>query len=107
MVATLTRTGSESVYITLRKYKLKTDIETVFERVSADLIPILKESPGFEGYWSVMCDDGAIAGISIFDSEAHSDAAHEKTMGWVNEHIRELVILPPESMFGGVLRKVA
>lgn len=95
------------MYITIRKYRLNADINNVYERIMADLIPLLKSAPGFEAYWSVVCDDGAIAGISMFDTEEHSKAAHDQTLGWVNAHIRELVVLPPEAMFGGVLHKLA
>jgi hypothetical protein len=72
----------------------------------AGLVPILKGSPGFQAYWIINCTDGDIAGVSIFDTESNAHAATERTLAWVNAHIRELVVLPPDAMFGGEAHQV-
>jgi hypothetical protein len=42
---------------------------------------------------------GANDGADSYTSNA--TAAQERTMEWVNAHIRELVVLPPDAMFSG------
>lgn len=87
------------MYVTVRKYQLKRSQAEVREAVMAGLIPILKASPGYQGHWVIDCTDGDVAGVSIFDSESNATAAQERTLEWVNAHIREYVVLPPDAIF--------
>ena len=89
------------MYVTVRKYQLKRSQAEVREAVMAGLVPILKASPGYQGHWIIDCTDGDVAGVSIFDSESNATAAQERTLDWVNAHIREYVVLPPDAMFSG------
>jgi hypothetical protein len=89
------------VYISVRKYRLRRSASEVHEAVMTGLIPILKASPGFQAHWIIDCTDHDIAAISIFDTESNANAATERTLAWVNAHIRELLVLPPDAMFGG------
>ena len=95
------------MYVTVRKYRLKRSQAEVREAVMAGLIPILKASPGYRSHWVIDCTDGDVAGISIFDSESNAAAAQERTLGWVNAHIREFVVLPPDAMFSGEAHQLA
>jgi len=95
------------VYITVRKYRLRRSESEVREAVMAGLVPILKASPGFQAYWIINSTDGDIAGVSIFDTGSNSQAATERTLSWVDAHIRELVMLPPDAMFGGEAHQLA
>ena len=89
------------MYINVRKYRLKRSESEVRAAVMTGLLPILKASPGFQAHWIIDCTDGDIAAVSIFDTEPNANAATERTLTWVNAHIREFVVLPPDAMFGG------
>jgi hypothetical protein len=80
---------------------LKRSAVEVREAVMTGLVPILKASPGFQAHWIMNCSDGDIAAVSIFDTGSNANAATDRTLAWVKEHIRGLVVLPPEAMFGG------
>jgi hypothetical protein len=95
------------MYISVRKYRLKRTTIEVRDAVMTGLVPILKASPGFHSHWTMDCADGDIAAVSIFDTESNSKAATQRTFAWVNEHIRELVVLPPEAMFEGEAHQTA
>ena len=95
------------MYITLRKYRAKRDFAAVREAVQTGLLPILKACPGFRGHWLLNCSDGACAGLSIFDTEAEANAALQKTVTWVHGHINNLLVLPPEAMFGAAMAEFA
>ena len=95
------------MYVSIRKFKLKSSETEVREAVMTSLVPLLKNSPGFQAHWLIKCTDGDIAGVSIFDTESNLSAATERTLAWVNAHIRELVLLPPEAMFSGEAQQVA
>jgi hypothetical protein len=89
------------MYITVRKYRLIRSESEVRQAVMAGLFPILKASPGFQAHWVINCTDGDFAGVSIFDTESNATAATDRTLAWVNAHIREYVVLPPDAMFSG------
>jgi hypothetical protein len=89
------------VYINVRKFRLKRSESEVREAVINGLLPILKASPGFQAHWIINCTDGDIAAVSIFDTESIANAATDRILTWVNAHIRKLVVLPPDAMFGG------
>lgn len=89
------------MYVMVRKYRLKRSQAEVREALMTGLVPILKASPGYEGHWVIDCTDGDVAGVSVFDSEANATAAQERTMEWINAHVREFVVLPPDAMFSG------
>jgi heme-degrading monooxygenase HmoA len=95
------------MYVTIRKYRMKVGYEQVHDAVMTGLVPLLRESKGFQGYWSLRCDDGDVAGMSMFDTEQHAIEAQEHTRAWVVAHIRDYVVLPPEAMFGGEVSKLA
>jgi hypothetical protein len=73
----------------------------VREAVIAGLLPILKASPGFQAHWIIDCSDGDIAAVSISDTESNANTATDRALTWINAHIRELVVLPPDAMFSG------
>ena len=89
------------MYINVRKFRLKRSESEVREAIVTGLLPILKASPGFQAHWIINCTDGDIAAVSIFDTELNANAATDRILTWVNAHIRELVVLPPDAMFGG------
>jgi hypothetical protein len=89
------------VYVNVRKFRLKRSESEVREAAMSGLLPILKASPGFQAHWIISCTDGDIAAVSIFDTASNANAATDKILTWVNAHIRELVVLPPDAMFGG------
>jgi len=95
------------MHISVRKYRLRRTTIEVREAVMTGLVPILKASSGFHSHWTIDCADGDIAAVSIFDTEANSKAATERTLAWVNEYIRALVVLPPEAMFDGEAHQTA
>lgn len=64
-------------------------------------------SPGFQGYWALNCSGGDCAEISKFDTEANAALATDRTCAWVETHVRELVVLPPEAMIGAEAEKLA
>jgi hypothetical protein len=68
----------------------------VARRAVEEFGPMLKDRPGFQGYYVVDAGDGVLATISVFDTE---EAALETTpaeAAWVRENIPELADIPPQ-----------
>ena len=88
------------MYVTLRKYQTKTDFAAVHAAVEAGLLPILRGCPGFRSHWLLNCDDGDVAAVTVFDTEEQAREGVLKAVGWVQAHIHDLLVLPPNAMFG-------
>jgi len=88
------------MYITLRKYRVNGSYEDLRKAVETGLMPILKASPGFQAHWLMKCNDDDVAGLTLFDTKEHAEAALEKTLGWVANYARQVLVLPPNAMFG-------
>ncbi|HZT95078.1 MAG TPA: hypothetical protein VE985_11450 [Gaiellaceae bacterium] len=61
---------------------------------------MLRDQPGFQGYWVVDAGDGVLATISVFETE---DAAVDSTnaaASWVRENMAEMVQNPPQVTAG-------
>ncbi|MBR0680003.1 hypothetical protein GXW74_05855 [Roseomonas eburnea] len=90
------------MYAMIRSYSATGSIEEIVRRVEATVLPMLKAHPGFRGYWAGRSEGGAFS-ISLFDSQAEAEAAHEKVRGIVAANLAELLPQPPVITKGEVL----
>lgn len=68
------------MYIAIRKYQAAGSAKDVEDAVRRELVPVLKQEPGFRGFY--MIDDGGsmIASVSIFDSEEAARRSNEQAV---------------------------
>ena len=75
------------MHVNLRRYpKLGAPRQTVERSVENELVPGLKEQPGFRGYWAFITDDGGTASISAFDTEEAAEWSADKARQWITRH---------------------
>jgi heme-degrading monooxygenase HmoA len=92
------------MHAVVRVYRHLRDFDRVARLVETGLVPILREVPGFEGYYAIRCGEAASVSLTLFESEAAARAGHEKGAAWVRAHLAELYgDHPPEMMMGEVL----
>jgi serine/threonine protein kinase len=58
---------------------------------SEEFGPLLREPPGFQGYYVVDAGDGILATISVFDSEEAAADSITAAAGWVQENVAHLI----------------
>ena len=59
-------------------------------RAETGLGPILKQQPGFKGYYILKLEGGGGASISLFESADAAKAAHQRALSWLKENMADL-----------------
>jgi hypothetical protein len=88
------------VYTVIRKYNIfpKT-VEDFSLDVQDNLLPILRQMPGFRAYYLLETGANEAVAVSTFDSLADAKVAARLTMDWVGKH--------PELYFQGFSKPLA
>jgi hypothetical protein len=90
----------------LRRYEGVESSRTVelTRKVDDELIPKLKELPGFSGYYLIEAGSGVMTSISLFDTAEQADKSSRIASNWVRDEKLETA-LPnaPKITFGEVV----
>ena len=87
------------MYTVIRTYTTS-DAAELTRRVQDEFVPILRDLPGFVGYYVVDGGDGKIASITVCQDRAAVDASTQKAASWVKERLAELITSGPEVLMG-------
>jgi hypothetical protein len=92
----------------LRRYEgveLSRTVELT-RKVDENLIPKLKELPGFSGYYLIEAGNGVMTSISLFDTAEQADKSSRIASNWVRDEKLETA-LPnaPKITFGEVVAR--
>ena len=92
----------------LRRYEGVESSRTVelTRKVDDELIPKLKELPGFSGYYLIEAGNGVMTSISLFDTAEQADKSSRIASNWVRDEKLETA-LPnaPKITFGEVVAR--
>ena len=92
----------------LRRYEGVESSRTVelARKVDENLIPKLKELPGFSGYYLIEAGNGVMTSISLFDTAEQADKSSRIASNWVRDEKLETA-LPnaPKITFGEVVAR--
>jgi hypothetical protein len=92
------------MFCSIRQYEGCTDLAALSSRVQKELLPTLRDMPGFQSYLMVEGDtDGDVTTISLFDTETHADEANEQVAELVKASLSELLPEEPVITVGEVL----
>jgi hypothetical protein len=95
------------MFATIRVYQNATSKQEIAQRVEQEFIPVLKETPGFRGWYIIDGGNGALASVTLFDSLEDTMAANEKSAQWIRDNdAAELLPEAPEVIAGEVMRSV-
>jgi hypothetical protein len=61
-------------------------------KVDENLIPKLKELPGFSGYYLIEAGNGVMTSISLFDTAEHADKSTRLASSWVRDEKLETAL---------------
>jgi len=68
------------MYIAIRKYSSEGSAEEIEDAVRRELVPVLKQDPGFKGFYMIDGGDNTIASVSIFDSEEAARRSNDQAV---------------------------
>lgn len=91
------------MYAVIRKFSNMRNVEEAGRRAEAGLAPILRKSPGFQGYYVVNAGNNGGASVSLFESQEAAEQAQQKAMAWIRENLADLAGGEPEIIAGQVL----
>ena len=94
------------MHATLRRYEGVESSRTVelTKKVDENLIPKLKELPGFSGYYLIEAGNGVMTSISLFDTAEQADKSSRIASNWVrDEKLESALPNAPKITFGEVV----
>ncbi len=94
------------MYAVIRKFNKMRSIEEVARRAEAGLGPILRQSPGFRGYYVINGGNDVGVSITLFDRQDAVREAHQRAMAWIKENLSDSYEGEPEVTMGEVVVNV-
>lgn len=92
------------MHASIRIYRGLRNFEEVVRRVDTGLVPILREVPGFRGYYAIECEGEVDISVSLFDDEVGACLSNERAAAWGRENLAEFSDgRPPEMLTGRVV----
>ena len=77
-----------------------------YDAILRHLAPVMKQSPGFHGYYVFDAGNGIGGSITLFESREAAVAANEKALAWIRASLADLIQGDPEITSGEVLAVV-
>ena len=94
------------MYVVVRTFSNMQAIGDIARRAETGVGSILKQTPGFKGYYIFDAGDGLGGSVSFFESRETATEANQKAIAWLKESIADLHEAEAEVMIGEVLATV-
>lgn len=91
------------MFVSIRKYDGIPNPKAAIAVVEDKLVPAVRQMHGFHSYTTVDLGGGSILSISIFATQADTEAANAGARGLVQQYLVALVPNPPTVLVGEVL----
>jgi hypothetical protein len=88
------------MHTVIRRYEGAGNSAEVARRAVEEFGPMLRDRPGFQGYYVVDAGDGVLATISVFETEEAAIETTSAAAAWVRENLPELAANPPQVTAG-------
>jgi hypothetical protein len=92
------------MFAIIRKFTLtRGSGKKVAQRVQDGFVPVLRELPGFKGYYLLDGGPDVLISIRLFDSADEALASNEIAATWIRNNVLEFTKGMPEVMAGDAL----
>lgn len=95
------------MYLVIRKFNQISSMAEAARRAESGLGRLLKQSPGFQGYYVFDAGGGVGGSVSLFESKEAALAANEKALAWIRGSLVDVINGEPEITMGEVLAVVS
>jgi len=93
-----------TMFSSIRRYTVKQGtVEELTRRVQEGFVPIVRNMPGFRGYYLVNGGPEVLIAISVFDNADGALASNEQAADWVRKNILDTTAGKPEVIVGDVV----
>ena len=87
------------MYTSVRTYTTS-DAGELARRVQEEFVPMMRDLPGFVGYYVVDGGDGKMASITVCEDQAGVEESNRRAAAWVQERLAELITDGPNVIAG-------
>jgi hypothetical protein len=94
------------MHVVIRKFSKVRSVDEVARRAESGIGQMLKNAPGFRGYYVFDSGDGGGGSITLFENRDAAVAANEKALSWVKASLSDLIEGEPEITIGDVLVEI-
>ena len=94
------------MYLIIRKFSGMRTVAEAARRAETGIGTLMKESPGFLGYYIFDAGNGVAGSVTLFATEAAAREANEKALKWVQASLVDLMEGDPDVLTGEVLAAV-
>ena len=94
------------MYVVIRKFSRMRTVREAARRAETGIGELMKQSPGFRGYYIFDAGNGVAGSITLFDTQEAAMAANEKALAWIEASLTDLVAGDPEIITGEILAAV-
>lgn len=94
------------MYVVIRQFHRIHSMREAARRAESGIGQMLKQSPGFQGYYVFDAGDGGGGSITLFDSQEAAIAANEKALSWIRASLVDLIDGDPDITVGTILAAV-
>ncbi len=90
------------MYVVIRKFSNVRSVEETGRRVAEGIGPILKQTPGFRGFYAFDGGNGVGCTVGLYDSREAAEAVNEAAINaWLKENLPEVYDGPPPEVTRG------
>jgi len=94
------------MFVVSRRFTGLRSIQEFGRRAEEGLGPILRNNPGFRGYYLMDCGDGAGFSISVFESREAAEAIRDQAIGWIDETLPDFAAESSELTVGTLITRI-
>ena len=95
------------MFASVRKYHNVVSVDEVKRRAEREFLPLLKQNPGFRGYYLIDCaspeSGNIVTSISIFDSWEAALASNDAAKKFVRDRLADMLPEPAQAVGGEVI----
>jgi hypothetical protein len=94
------------MYVVIRKFSRMQTVHEAARRAETGIGELMKQSPGFRGYYIFDAGNGVAGSVTLFDTQEAAMAANEKALAWIEASLTDFVAGEPEIITGEILAAV-
>jgi hypothetical protein len=91
------------MYMVIRRFNRMRSVAEAARRAESGIGHMLKQAPGFQGYYVFDAGDGAGGSVTLFESKEAALAANEQALAWIRGSLIDVIDGEPEITIGEVL----
>ena len=91
------------MYMIIRRFAHMRSVSEAARRAESGIGQMLKQAPGFRGYYVFDGGDGVGGSVTLFESRDEALAANEQALAWIRASLSDVLDGEPEITTGEVL----